>query len=353
MRLKRIAILVGKEFLYGSKNFIFIFAVVIPVLLSLLISLMVGTLFSGKPRLGVADLGPSQLPGNLARLDYLVVREYDSAEALRQEVARGAVDVGIVLPTGFDAALQQGAAADLDLFLWGESLLKNRTLLAVTLVRQIIELAGRDVPVETVTTLLGEEANIPWDVRLFPLVVIMTIILGGTMVPAASIVEEKQKHTLTALSVTPVSLGDVLTAKAATGVLLSVGMGLVILTINRAFGAKPGLMILIIVLSAAFAASVGVILGTWVKDINTLFTVLKSLGIFLYAPALVYLFPQIPEWVARIFPTYYMIGPIVNMSLYNAAWADVASDVYVLCALIMLMVGLAGLVARRRGVEGR
>lgn len=350
MRLKRIAALVGKEFTYGSKDFIFVFAVVIPVVLSLLISLMVGTLFAGKPRLGIADLGRSQLPGRLAGLDYLVVRAYDSAETLRQEVERGALDIGLVLPPGFDAALQDSTATDLEVYLWGESLLKHRTVLGVTLTRELIELAGREAPVETVTTLLGEKANIPWDVRLFPVVVIVTIILGGTMVPATSIVQEKQKHTLTALTITPLSLGEVLAAKGTTGALISVVMGVVILAINRAFGAHPGLIVSILALSAILAAAFGVILGTWMKDINTLFTALKSMGILLYAPALVYLFPQVPEWVARIFPTYYMMGPIVNMSLYNATWGDVARDVYVLCGLTVLTIAAAGWVARRSRV---
>jgi hypothetical protein len=49
--------LVSKEFRYGSKNTIFFFAVIVPVALSLVISLLVGTLFAGRPRLGVADLG--------------------------------------------------------------------------------------------------------------------------------------------------------------------------------------------------------------------------------------------------------------------------------------------------------
>lgn len=351
MRVKRIAVLVGKEFLYGSKSFIFMFAVVIPVLLSLLISLMVGTLFAGKPRLGVADLGSSRLPGELAGLSYMTVRRYDSAQTLQQDVERGALDLGVVLPKGFDADLQNGAATDLDIYIWGESLLKNRTLLAVTLIRQLVELAGRDIPVSTATTLLGTGTSIPWDVRLFPLVVIMTIILGGTMIPATSLVQEKQKRTLTALTITPLSLGEVLVAKGAAGMLVSVAMGLLILAINRAFGTQPGLMILVIVLSAIFASTIGVLLGMWMRDINTLFTALKSLGILLFAPALLYLFPQVPAWVARIFPTYYMLGPIVDMSLYGAAWRDVAVDVYVLCALTVLLVALAAFVARRSGAE--
>jgi len=355
MKWRRLAALLGKEFMFGSKSFMFIFAVVMPVVVSLFISLLAGTLFAGKPRLGLADLGSSSLPGRLSELSYLVSRAYDTPEQLRGEVERGALDMGIVLPAGFDAALQRGETTDLELYLWGESLLKHRTQLGVTLVREMVALAGRQIPVETATILLGDKANIPWDVRLFPLVVIMAIALGGMMVPATSLVDEKQKRTLQALTTTPASLGEVLLAKGAAGALISLVMGSVILAINSAFGAHAGLLLLILGLSAVFAATLGVIMGLWMKDITTLFTAFKSIGILLYAPAFIYLFPQLPQWVARIFPTYYMIGPIVNMSVHSATWPDVAGDVYILCALIVLAIGAAALVVRRRGVlaEGR
>ena len=67
MNISRIFTIIKKEFIYGSKNFIFIMAVVMPVIFSLVISLMVGTLFSGKPRLGIADQGSSQLSSNIAK----------------------------------------------------------------------------------------------------------------------------------------------------------------------------------------------------------------------------------------------------------------------------------------------
>jgi ABC-2 type transport system permease protein len=347
MSVRRIVAVVGKDLFFGSKSLIFMFAIVVPLVLSLTISLLAGTLFSGKPRLGVADLDSSQLPARLAAQGYLTVRPYSSAETLRHDVERGALDMGIVLPSGFDAALQSGGPTDLSVYLWGESLLKNRFLLAASLGRQIVDLAGRDIPITTATILLGEGANVPWDVRLFPMVVIMTIIMGGTMVPATSLLEEKQQRTLQALTVTPTSLGEVLVAKGVTGVLISLVMGIVILLLNRAFGPQPGLLVLIVGLGAILAAAVGVILGTLIKDVNTLFTTMKSLGILLYAPALTYLFPQLPPWVARIFPTYYMIGPIVDMSLHGARWADVATDVYILCALIALAMAAAVVVARR------
>jgi ABC-2 type transport system permease protein len=80
--------------------------------------------------------------------------------------------------------------------------------------------------------LLGEESNIPWDVRLFPLVVIITIFLSGMMVPATSLVEEKVKRTYRALLTTPASLVDILTAKGLTGVILALFSGVFILYPN-------------------------------------------------------------------------------------------------------------------------
>jgi ABC-2 type transport system permease protein len=46
MNLRRILVLFGKEVLQGPKNFMFFFALVIPVVLTLLLSLVFGTYFS-------------------------------------------------------------------------------------------------------------------------------------------------------------------------------------------------------------------------------------------------------------------------------------------------------------------
>lgn len=74
MNLRRVGILLGKEFVRGPRNFVFIMAVVVPLALTLLLALLFGTIFSGKARLGVVDQGDSQLvPLAMAR-DSLSVR---------------------------------------------------------------------------------------------------------------------------------------------------------------------------------------------------------------------------------------------------------------------------------------
>ncbi len=347
MNARRVFTLLKKEFLYGSKNFIFVMALVMPVVITLVISLLVGTLFSGKPRLGIYDQGQSRLPANIVKLDYLSTEIFTNADLLISAVERGALDMGLILHPDFDTRLQSTEDASLDLMVWGESLLKHRMLLAVSLIRQLIEIAGRDIPVSTRTILLGEAASIPWDVRLFPFIVIITIILGATMVPATFVVEEKINRTYRALLVSPASLVDILAAKGITGVIVALFSGLLILAINRAFGAHPLILISVLTISAIFAAALGIILGIWVKDISTLFTLIKSLGIILYAPAIVYMFPEIPQWIAKIFPTYFMLGPIIELTMNNASWSDIAVDVYILIALTIGLVLIAGLLARR------
>ena len=126
MNARRIFTLIKKEFLYGSKNFIFVMALVMPVVITLVISLLVGTLFAGKPRLGIFDQGQSKLPDNMEKIDFFITKIYASEAQLVGDVERGALDMGLVLHPGFDSQLQSAQEASLDLMIWGESLLKHR-----------------------------------------------------------------------------------------------------------------------------------------------------------------------------------------------------------------------------------
>jgi ABC-2 type transport system permease protein len=352
MSLRRVAILLRKEVVHGSKGFLFIFALVMPVILSLVLSLLFGTLFSGKPTLGIADLGTSQLVPKAKALDSLIFREYASAPELRNAVGAGAVDMGLVLPSDFDRLMQQWDLATLDVYVWGESLLKNRLLLGSTIAVLIREVEGQEVPVEIVATTVGEGESIPWEQRILPVIVLMAVLMGGSLVPATSLVEEKQKRTLTAVTLTPTTVGEVLLSKGLLGFGLSLLVALVVLFLNRAFGAQPVLLVGVLALGAIMAAAFGVLLGVLVKDINTLFATVKGIGVFLYAPALVYLFPQIPAWIGRLLPTYYIVAPVVEISQEGGSWPDVAMEMFVLVGLIVLLVGAVGVVARKMGREG-
>lgn len=347
MSLKRVGILLGKEFLHGSKSYIFIFAIVAPIVISLMVTLIFGTLFTEKPKLGVVGEDSSRVIALLTESDSLVTRQYRSDAELQQAVETGAVDMGIVLPEGFDSSIAGGTGVKLTGYIWGESLAKNRMTIGAAITDAIRNMVGQESPVNIQTVTLGEEASVPWGDRLLPLVVLMAVFLGGFMLPATSVINEKTKKTLEALIVTPTTIEDIFAAKGLVGIILSLFMGILILIINQAFGSHPLLLTMVLVLGAIMAMAIGLLLGTYIKDFTTLFAIWKFGGIILFAPVFIYLFPEIPTWVGRIFPTYYIIQPIVDISQRGGSWPDIAVNVFVLIGLNLILLGIVAFTLRK------
>jgi len=347
MNLRRIFVLLGKEFIHGPKSFIFIWVVVAPIGITLVASLAFGTFLSEKPRLGIFDEGHSQLVASAQELNSITTKVYDSLTVLKQAAASGAVDMGIVLPNNFDDAVTQGEAVIIEGYIWGESLAKNRTIIPSTITDLVRELVGQEVPVDIESITLGEEAGIPWNERLLPFLVFMGVFFSGLMLPSTSLIDEKQKKTLEAMVITPASIGDIFISKAILGIILSTFLGIAILAMNNAFGAHSLLLVMVLFFSAIMAVELGLICGVLIKDITTLFTVWKSGGIFLFAPAVVYMFPQIPEWVAKIFPTYYALQPVVTLGLQGGGWSDISTNCFILIGIDLLLVGVIMLALKK------
>jgi ABC-2 type transport system permease protein len=95
------------------------------------------------------------------------------------------------------------------------------------------------------------------------------------------------------------------------------------------------------------AVEIGLILGISMKDFATLFAVWKFGGIILFAPVFIYLFPEIPGWIGRIFPTYYIIQPIVDISQRGGGWSDIFGNILVLIGLNVVIFGLVVLSLRK------
>ena len=79
---------------------------------------------------------------------------------------------------------------------------------------------------------------------------------------------------------------------------------------------------------------------------TSLFSTWKFGGILLFGPTLIYLFPEIPQWIGRIFPTYYLVEPIVEISQRGGGWPDIATNAFVLVALDLILIGVVAVVTR-------
>jgi ABC-2 type transport system permease protein len=347
MSIRIIAVLLGKELKHGAKSYFFIFAVVGPIVITLLVNLIFGSLFSQKPKLGISDQGNSQIVASLKKMESINLMEYSSGIELKDAIAAGARDVGIVLPENFDSLIKKGELTKITAYIWGESLLKNRAVVGAAFLYQARKVSGKKAPVDITAVSLGDKDSIPIKDRFLPIIVLLAIFISGFALPSASLVEEKQKRTIGAVITTPATQGDIFIAKGLMAIMVSMVMGILILILNHAFNAQLGLLIFILFLGAIMACCFGLMLGAFVKDMAALYTAIKGLGIFIYTPGIVSLFPGIPEWVGKLFPTYYVINPIMEITREGGSWSTVYLEVIILIGILAVFIGIVGIIANK------
>ncbi|RJQ37016.1 MAG: ABC transporter permease [Dehalococcoidia bacterium] len=339
MSLKRVWALIKTEVFHGPKDVVFVMAVVMPVLLALFVNLAFGEIFTDRAKLGIYDEGNSPIVSRLQSVESIDIEIYYVEADLRAATASGALDMGVVLPADFDNGLATGTVR-LKAYVWGESLARNRSVIPIAIADAVRGMTGSELPVNIETVALGDESSLPWSDRFLPLIVIMAVFLGGMMLPASSLIHEKQRRTLEALNVTPATIGDIFIAKGIIGAVLAIVMGVLTLAISTSFGSSPLALVLVLALGAIMAVEIGLILGAYIGDINTLFAFWKFGGLLLFGPAIVFMFPQIPSWVGYIFPTFYVIRPVTDMTVMGLGFGQVALYVWILVAIVAVM-GLA------------
>ncbi len=360
MDIQRILILLGKEARLGATNFMSIYVLVMPVVLSLLIALVFGDLLAQTPRLGIYDASDSQ-QFIQPLLDHPSINTtlYGSEDALTRAVERGAEEIGLSLPAGFAEAMRSDSAqVDFTVYRWGEAGVRNLLLLESAVGRAMAEGIGSGIdqlPVGVNAEQLGSANNLTWSQRLLPLLLIMSIVLGGLFIPATSLIDERQKHTLIALTTTPATLLDVYLSKTLMGFILSALMAVIILLLNGAFAGHIALLLLVIALGGLMSSVFGIILGSVSKDMDTFMGIIKAAGILLYAPGILKIFPQVPEWIGRIFPTYYLMSPLLEVTQNGAGFADIFIDIAVMvvlaAALLILLNSVIGRQQQKLALE--
>ncbi len=349
MSLYRIALIFRKDLFQGQRSFILIWGIFMPIILSFVLAAVFGTLTSDEPALGVvrSDGNDTEFVTRLKNHEAFRYRDFNTEDEMTEAVGQGVVDMGIILPRDIDSAIKRDETTEIKAYVWGESQAKNRTILSVTMSSILREMAGKESPIDINTVLLGDKEEIPWSVRVLPMLMLFAVFLGGVFIPSTSIIDEKTKKTMTALIVTPTTTKEVFFAKGLLGFVLSMFVGIIVLLLNNALGSQPLLLILTLALGAVMAVMIGMIFGTLMKDVSTLFAIWKTAGIILFGPAVIYLFPQIPQWIGRIFPTYYMLEPLMNITQRGAGWSDITGNLLILIAIDVVIFIAFTLILRR------
>jgi ABC-2 type transport system permease protein len=352
MSLSRAWKVLRKDLALGPRSPIFLYAIILPIVLTLVLQIAFGSLFAPKPRLAIVDDGASSIPAAVRETAGIELTMLTDERRLREGVEANDFDAGLVLPSGFDEAVRAGERPVLDLYIGGESLASNRIVVLVTTLDILREVEGAAPPVTVDVVDLGE-AGLPMSLRLIPVIMMYALFIAGAFVPASSLVEEKESGTLSALLVTPLRTSEVLVAKGALGLLLAFVMAVMTLVLNDALGGRPAELVLVLFVAAGFSAMLGLVIGTASRDSAGLFTLVKSSGIVLFGPVAFYLFPEWPQWVARLFPTYWAIDPIWQVGVlgrglgYGEGLEAVWLKLVIALVLSVALVPVVGALSRR------
>lgn len=332
MKFSRMFPMAKKDVVTITRESFFLFMVAMPIIASLVLTAVLGSVGTARPTLAV--YGEGELISILEEEPSLNVTVFSSEESLKEAVLRGEYDGGLLVsPTP-------------KLLISGKSLLNERVTIGATLENAFREVSGEKETILFETKETGADVY-PWKVRFVPFFVIIAVTVAG-MIISASLIEEREKKTLNAVLVTPITPLEVITAKALFGLFLGLILGTIILVLNGALTGGFLLIMLFLVLGTTFTVAIGLMAGVMMDNITDLITRVKTFGVILYFPAVVIMFPQIPQWIGKFFPTYYFIDPIFSITQKGAGWSDVWWKAVILLACDVVVLVLAAKVLRER-----
>lgn len=218
------------------------------------------------PRLFVYDAGHSALVAGLAESTSVEVRRYPSQEQMEQALAdRDVVELGLVVPAGFDRTIASGGQPALDGYVvhWTSAADAGRVKSQAE--REISALAGQVVRINLSDRRVYPQPNS----RGLPFVasstLVLVIALLGTIVAPHLMIEEKQTRTMDALLVSPARIGQIVAGKALAGLFYCLTAGGLVLAFHFPLVLHWGLAVLATVCGSLFIVALGLLLGSVFK----------------------------------------------------------------------------------------
>lgn len=344
MSPRRLLTLFSRDLVRGPRSPVFLYALLMPVIIVLVTRVVLVAVIDPTPRMGLVDLGDSQVAAGLEALEGIRLTRAPTVEELHQMVQDNDVDAGLVLRPGFDQAVRAGHRPPLELTLSGGSRVTHRLTLSVAAWDQVRQVEGRTPPARVQARVAGD-ASLPIRDLVLLGILLWPLLVCSTLVPGFLLVQERERRTLQALLVTPTRMSEVMLAKGALGFAMALVMCLVTLVLAGALTAQPLALVVGLAVSILMCTEIGLIYGTTAKDGKSLYNVAQTMNIFILAPLFFYFFPDWPQWPARLFPTWWFIDPLYEITMHGASLAEVAPQLGVavgFCAVLALPVVLLG-----------
>lgn len=265
------------------------------------------------------------------------------------------IAIGIAFPDDFLRDVASGGQTEVTVFL--DAAVPEEVRGAMTsMVREIAHVvAGEELPIDMSATeqsfvVLGpDRAGDQVSAREgFRPILVFLVLMMEMFVMASLIAKEIQDRTVTAVLVTPASVGDVLAAKGITGAISGLGQAVIVLLAINSLRPHPGLILLLLLLGSVMISGTAMLAGSTGRDfISTLFYGMAYM-IPLLVPAFAALFPGTASAWIQALPSYPLVRGLVDVTNNGAGWAETLPELGALTAWCVVLFGLGWVVLRRK-----
>ncbi len=351
MNWRAVLAIVQKDMVEAVKNRYLLIGLLLPIGLSLLLGLFLpGTGGDLTLKVAVYDPAGSRLVAGLRQQMQVRVLEAASEAELLDIVEKDAVG-GLAVPAGFDREVAEERQPELKVYLnrrrGGGAVLAFQRLLE----GQVWALVGQGPPARIVSVDVATPAGTDFDIDRYLLVMMVVIVLamtGAFSVPYL-LVEEKERHTLQALLVSPAGPAEVTVGKAIVGMVYGLLMTGVLLVLNRGWEGDWWMTLLLVFAGALLSVAVGLLLGGFLHttmQVNTWSTVLL---LILLVPSWVVILdlPTPLQVVIQLIPTHYLVHALELSLAGGATLALVGLDLAVVLGSAVLLLALVAWRLRR------
>ena len=348
MNWRIIRAVVKKDMLDAVKNRWLLFGLLLPIFMALLFRLVFPN--SDQPtsiKIALYDPGSSAMEAALRANPQVDLLVEDSTEAVKGAVQKDAVG-GIALPTDFDALLQSGDQPSITVYADSRQMGWERLAFQRVLENQVWAEAGYHFPAKvnqvdvSQTGAAAGVQNLNLTQYLLVLFLIMSLSMTGVFLVPLLVVEEKEKHTMQVLLLSPASEADIIFGKALTGLIYSLLLCAILLLLNPGQVGNWPLIGLVLFFGSLFVVLVGLLMGSAMRTIMNVNAWSSVVMLILMIPSWIAIIRMNPtlEWVLKLVPTYYLVNAI-ELALNNTRqMGPLGLNLLVLLACTMVVFAL-------------
>jgi ABC-2 type transport system permease protein len=341
----RVALAIArKDIVDAFNNKYILFSLIMPIAMSLLLRLAFGGFsndMSGVGNLNVAvtDPGGSRLV-QLIQAMPVNLSIYGSEVDLKANI-KGSLVAGIFIPAGFDEAVRNGQQPTLTVYINSIRGGGERAVFWRMIDQAILTLSAKPFPAQYQ---IQEASSAPsvftGDFVMTQYFLLMLLVMGLSMTGAFAVplllVEEKEKHTLDALLVSPAGPAEVAAGKALTGMLYSLIICFVLMALNQGFAGNVVISTITVLLGALLMVAIGLLMGSLFRTSVQVNTWSSIIMLVLLVPSWLTILPlpKAMQVVFKFIPSYYMVDPLQRSLAGTATLGNVWVNLLILTGCV-------------------